>query len=702
MAEEIFGDPELEIHIRADWSQFDEDVKSKQDVGSTFGNEGRSNTIGSSRLALPDYTRAAGAAEQFSRAIENQVKAFERGAYAAQKMLPYYGIGGYSGGGAGPGVGGGGGGGPANINIPNAASWGGGRSLPPPPGSEGPWGGYNWSPDNENRMSNNQNYFPPDPGKGKNWWQKLSPFYRRFLALEAVRTFGVLLDTERQERVGEAAALGDPATIAQNELKAYKGFLSGMPFGTGSILGEFFDPGGKTEASITESLASSKQVSQEVAWGRGRIEANTRARENSIVAFTSLGLQQNLAQISAGAGQRQRAISLGAQAGYDEIAATHNRRRGEITTDPRYDNTDPWSLPYWTGYTPASRLAERDRRLGSEQLNYNREMQRYQAENTQQQQLIGDEAKHAADILISQNALTQGSLIAGGAQGAILAGVGLPAAGLMSRSGQQYMMQATQNAAMAGLIAQQQAELNTVAFNNPSLVYATSVAQRGQQQTLTFEQQTATAGQQAQWAAQDAMTQVEAKGVSSVAQQVLARQPRGAIIEQGLAKQRTSNRAADIAGTQLTPAHNAEIQAVKDETSVKLRAFDDARQLQNLDLKRQEEVTGIQATAYGPGARIAQMKAEARNISLETEEKALALQQGGQFDQADRQRRIGVNQLRGMEAKYLSGFQAAEGSLNRTNFSPQGATDNPVAVLTSIEREIKELNGKMGTLVAGD
>jgi hypothetical protein len=126
------------------------------------------------------------------------------------------------------------------------------------------------------------------------------------------------------------------------------------------------------------------------------------------------------------------------------------------------------------------------------------------------------------------------------------------------------------------------------------------------------------------------------------------------------------------------------------------------RYFDTYQLETQEEVTGLLANAYGPGANRTRRRAQVAGITRAAEGRAQQrlYNEATDTENADRERRIGINQLKGARAEYLQGFQAQEGSLFRTNLSPKGTSDGPEAVLKDIRDGIDRLTSKMGSILA--
>lgn len=127
------------------------------------------------------------------------------------------------------------------------------------------------------------------------------------------------------------------------------------------------------------------------------------------------------------------------------------------------------------------------------------------------------------------------------------------------------------------------------------------------------------------------------------------------------------------------------------------------RFLETESLTNRENVTGILAGAYGPGARTERMRAQVEGIVGEATLRANSrlLNDANDLPNADRERRIGINELRDSRASYLQNFRAEEGSINRTALSSV-TTGDPSAVLKSIDIGIKALKDQLGHLVAQD
>jgi hypothetical protein len=129
----------------------------------------------------------------------------------------------------------------------------------------------------------------------------------------------------------------------------------------------------------------------------------------------------------------------------------------------------------------------------------------------------------------------------------------------------------------------------------------------------------------------------------------------------------------------------------------------DLRTDETRTLEVQQKVTGILATAYGPGALEKRREAQIAGVVGQTENEAQRILRRDVTDiaNADRVRSIGINQLQAERASYLENMTAQEGSLNRTALSaPQNADIG--STLKSIDKGIQDLKDKIGTLVASD
>lgn len=171
------------------------------------------------------------------------------------------------------------------------------------------------------------------------------------------------------------------------------------------------------------------------------------------------------------------------------------------------------------------------------------------------------------------------------------------------------------------------------------------------------------------------------------------------------------------------------MQAARDEAVRDAKQeYRDSYYLRTQEGKLRESVTSELAQAYGPGASMHKWAARVLGIAggaeLKAEQSLLhdstgvinlgnggilnpinqmlnRLAKGPGMELADRERRIGINELKSLKADYLQSMHAEEGSLNRTNLA-NDQSGNPSDILKSIDKGIKDLTGKLGALVATD
>lgn len=129
---------------------------------------------------------------------------------------------------------------------------------------------------------------------------------------------------------------------------------------------------------------------------------------------------------------------------------------------------------------------------------------------------------------------------------------------------------------------------------------------------------------------------------------------------------------------------------------------DDRMFLEKSSLDLKEQVTGLEAKAYGPGGNTIRRQAQLTSIGGGAELQAQSILRDPGIDAnkkvgfADTARRTGINELEGYGARYAAGFRSVE--TNRFNIAPGNMDSaNPSAVFHSIDDAEKKLKDKMGT-----
>lgn len=121
------------------------------------------------------------------------------------------------------------------------------------------------------------------------------------------------------------------------------------------------------------------------------------------------------------------------------------------------------------------------------------------------------------------------------------------------------------------------------------------------------------------------------------------------------------------------------------------------RFVDSYSLETQVEFAGQMAEAVGVGANQRRMEAQMYATMRQAEGRAMTRLLADRTDMANanQERQLGINQLRGMRANYLEGMNAFEGSIFRTNLQDTSA-GNPTEILKSIDTHIQQLTTNIG------
>lgn len=617
-----------------------------------------------------------------------------------------------------------------------------------PPGEGGPpeFGPNDWGRNGRRRGGGGE-------GGEEGGGNQFIPFWHRFLLFEAVRGAVAFAGAERQQGIDEALALGDPTKLAMAGLVGRQRISSSLPFGLGMLANEIREgvdslTGGATELSVLMPLEEAKI-------------ANARSEYYKEQSYRTRALEREATSSAYGSGTpRQRAeIESRRQAAYDEAAKNAARSQDADDSKSNVENLRIDELQKSLegilapednlegGYVaPLSQTQQATVDSANAEIRSIRDGQNLR---TRAREGAQKREKAIADAVAANNIaeLHFQVGIAGeeiGARGAHARrerlrtpGILDARASLIEKQDTEWMSAAhvapetlpalrhTQQEEMDALLKRdefinnlkdwQTREMSVSAsqavrfrpFESTLQAMKTKLAAKMAAETdprergrMAFEGNDEIAVFKATTERERAAEVIDVIGQAHASEALLQRRPlaaRMATIDSNF------EAAMERIPKDNTTLRDAVLRKYTDDKKLAAQEYHDNRKLQTDALTNQEHVTGILATAYGPGARQKQLQAEIDNTigqtRLRVEQRLFA--DKTDLPNADRERRIGINELGIIRANYLQGFRAEEGSLNRTALSST-QSGNPAEVLKSIDSGIQALRHDIGALVASD